>query len=143
MPSSRAWVSNLVIATSCNSASQAVKIEETMMQRKLGCILLQKDAISDANLRLGQWQDIVDPRQLMNGILAEVQKLASIDSHESALFAVSMHIFMCLAPPQSQTVCVSKSATMWPALKYTGIPSTLASLHSHVVLVPSDWPLTM
>jgi len=100
MPSSRAWVSNLVIATSCNSASQAVKIEETMMQRKLGCILLQKDAISDANLRLGQWQDIVDPRQLMNGILAEVQKLASIDSNGSALFAVSMHIFMCLAPPR-------------------------------------------
>jgi len=49
-----------------------VKIEETMMQCKPCCILVQKDAMNDANLRLGQWKDTEDPGQLMNGILAEI-----------------------------------------------------------------------
>ena len=97
MPS-RACNGNLVMATSRHSASQAVKVEETMMQRHVLCTLLQEDTIVDANFRLEQWQGIVNPRQLMNQIWSEVQELATNQSRETGVFGVSMNLFMCLAP---------------------------------------------
>ncbi|KAA6411766.1 MAG: hypothetical protein FRX49_13796, partial [Trebouxia sp. A1-2] len=37
----------------------------------------QKNAIVDANFRLEQWRDTVDPRRLLSDILEAVQKLAN------------------------------------------------------------------
>ncbi len=71
-----------------------------MMQRNVLCTLLQEDAIVDANFRLEQWQGIVDLRQLMDSILGEVQELATVQNRETGVFAVSMSIFMCLAPAE-------------------------------------------
>ena len=74
-----------------------------MMHGKLARVLLQNDAISDANWRLDQWQEPtwrVEPMKLMDPILADVHalRLASTDSREIAVFTVSMKIFLYLAP---------------------------------------------
>lgn len=74
-----------------------------MMHSKLGCVLLQKDSISDAKWRLDQWQEPtrrVEPMKLMNAILADVHglRLATTDSQELAVFTTSMKLFMYLAP---------------------------------------------
>ncbi|DBA73537.1 TPA: hypothetical protein ACH3X2_009818 [Trebouxia sp. C0005] len=60
----------------------------------------QEDAIDDANLRLEQWKGTVDPKPLMEGIWGEVQELANGPGHKSGAFAVSMTIFLYLAPPK-------------------------------------------
>lgn len=69
-----------------------------MMHRNLVCALLQKYATSDANFRLGQWKNTANQGQLMNDILKELQELQTSDSRGSAIFVVSMHLFLCLAP---------------------------------------------
>ncbi len=73
------------------------------MHSKLGCVLLQKDSISDAKWRLDQWQEPtwrVEPMKLMDVILADVHalRLASTDSREFAVFTTSMKLFMYMAP---------------------------------------------
>ena len=82
------------------TSRQAVKVQKTIMQRNVLCTLLQEDAISDTNLRLQQWQGVVNVRQLMDSTLNEVRQVATMHSRQAGVFAVSMSIFMCLAPAE-------------------------------------------
>lgn len=74
----------------------------------------------------------------MNGVLTEVQKLATTASCDSnSFFGLRAHLHM-LGGGQSQTSCVLLPVSIWPVLTCTGTPSVLSSLHSHVVHVPLD-----
>ena len=38
-----------------------LRVEDIVMQRNVLCVMLQEDAIVDANLRLEQWRDTAYP----------------------------------------------------------------------------------